>query len=54
MVTISFGIAVWLTTGGFKDLIRLIRDLKVARHSELDDGRVMEKTDVNKSEYTYK
>ena len=41
LIITSFGIAAWLTAGGFRDLLRLFRDLKVARHSDTDDGRVV-------------
>ena len=41
----SFVIAVWLTTGGFRDMRRLFRDLKTARPDYSDDGTVIDDTD---------
>ena len=39
-IVISFVIAIWLTIGGFRDLVDLFRTLRIAKRDYQDDGRV--------------
>lgn len=49
MVVMSFVIAVWLTIGGFKDLSRMLRDLKTVNRNNLDDGRVVDHKNLDET-----
>lgn len=46
----SFGIAIWLSVGGVRDMIRFISDLRASKQDFADDGRVENSDDQKKSQ----